>query len=605
MLIGSVGSGKSTFSTYLKEVALDPKVNEKLLWIRLDLNNAPVNEEEIYTWVKKSIIIKIRESYNEVDFDSLETIKDIFSEELEKFDKMAKTLLPESVYNEELFKKISSLTADLDLTLNSLTENFLVKEGKNLIIVLDNCDKRNLKEQLLMFEVANWIKESVKAIVFLPLRDTTYDHHKKEKPLDTVIKDLTFRITPPSLDKVIYQRFKYANRLSENGENSGYYSLPNGMSVSYPKSEEIYYLRSILKSLFQNPFFKKMISGLAGSDIRYGIELFLDFCKSGHISESEIFKINQNKGNYDLPFYIVNRIFLRGDRIYYKDEASRIKNLFYSDPKDSLPNPFIRILILKWLQKRQKEKGDSGVVGFHSIKNLLNDLVSIGCEINRLNSELLTLLRQKLIISESQDLNEFQENDYISINISGLVHLEMLYNLDYLSACSEDTWFDNIEDANKVLINMSGKGSSSHLSLGSTLENSEILKNYLLKYYQNYFSVHDNILEENKWLIPVDFERMSEIIDNSKYKEKIIEYIQFEKGAIKKAIINNITNYGVFVSFEDSDKVGFLKKELIGNNDFELEVDDEIMVQILCFNDEHKKYEVGLTSEEIKTTPQK
>ena len=53
ILIGSVGSGKSTFTTYLKEVALDSQVSKQLFWTILDLNNAPVNSDEIYKWIKK------------------------------------------------------------------------------------------------------------------------------------------------------------------------------------------------------------------------------------------------------------------------------------------------------------------------------------------------------------------------------------------------------------------------------------------------------------------------------------------------------------------------------------------------------------------------
>ena len=60
LLIGSVGSGKSTFSTYLKEVALDNAVVAKTAWVRLDLNEAPVNSTEIYNWVKKNIILQIK-----------------------------------------------------------------------------------------------------------------------------------------------------------------------------------------------------------------------------------------------------------------------------------------------------------------------------------------------------------------------------------------------------------------------------------------------------------------------------------------------------------------------------------------------------------------
>lgn len=62
------------------------------------------------------------------------------------------------------------------------------------IVVLDNCDKRNKGEQLLMFEVAQWLRAQYKCIVILPMRDATYDTYKSEPPLDTVVRDLVLEL---------------------------------------------------------------------------------------------------------------------------------------------------------------------------------------------------------------------------------------------------------------------------------------------------------------------------------------------------------------------------------------------------------------------------
>lgn len=350
LLIGSVGSGKSTFSTYLKEVALDQTVLNRTAWTRLNLNDAPVTSKEIYKWVKENIITQLKEQNQSIDFDEMKFIEKLYSKEITSLKRGALSLLDSDSekYKEILVDKILSFQDDLDLTLNCFIRELVHNNGKDLIIVLDNCDKRNLEEQLLMFEVANWIKDNIKAIVFLPLRDTTFDHFRNQKPLDTVIKDLIFRINPPSLEKVIYQRIKYASRLSEKSTDN-YYYLPNGWKVNYPSTDELHYLKSILTSLFQNQFFKRLISGLAGRDIRKGIEIFLDFCKSGHISTDEILKIKKSKGEWKLPNHIISRVFLRGNRLYYSDEESRIKNIFHSNPSDDLPDPFVRVAILKWL----------------------------------------------------------------------------------------------------------------------------------------------------------------------------------------------------------------------------------------------------------------
>lgn len=519
LLIGSVGSGKSTFSTYLKEVALDETILDKICWTKLNLNDAPVSPLEIYKWVKTNVISQLKEQYSDLDYEGIDFIQKLYKDEIRSLKKGVLSLLDtDSVkYKSILVDRVLSFQDDLDLTLKCFIEELVHYRGKDLIIVLDNCDKRNLEQQLLMFEVANWIKDNIKAIVFLPLRDTTFDHYRNQKPLDTVVKNLIFRINPPSLEKVIYQRVKYANRLSEKSTDNFYY-LPNGWKVNYPSKEELHYLKSIITSLFQNHFFKRLISGLAGRDVRKGIEVFLDFCKSGHITESEIIKIKRSKGDYKLPNHIISRVFMRGNRLYYSDDVSRIKNLFHSNPSDDLPDPFIRIAILKWLFDNRRKKGPSGIMGFHMSSELAKTMMRYGHSAERLKNQLLYLLKSSLIISESQNIDEIKSEELISINPPGIVHYELLNNIDYLSACSENSWYKSDSIAKLISENMSGQGLYSHLSIQNNLEHSNQLIDYLEKYYSENFKFHSEYLSDANNNAPCDFSAIKKILKPLKRK---------------------------------------------------------------------------------------
>lgn len=515
LLIGSVGSGKSTFSTYLKEVALEQQVLNLTTWVRLNLNDAPVNSLEIYKWVKLNLISQLKANYSHIDFEELKFIEQLYKVEINTLKKGVLSLLDSNSekYKAILVEKLISFQDDLDLTLECYIRELVHSRGRNLIIVLDNCDKRNLEEQLLMFEVANWIKDNIKAIVFLPLRDTTFDHFRNEKPLDTVVKDLIFRINPPSLEKVIYERIKYANRLSER-KTDNIYHLPNGWRVNYPSTDELYYLKSILTSLFQNNFFKRIISGLAGRDIRKGIEAFLDFCKSGHINDGEIFKMKQSKGEHKLPNHIISKVFMRGNRLYYSDEESRIKNLFNSNPSDDLPDPFVRLAILKWLYDNRRKKGPSGIIGFHKIENLLATMIRHGHSSEKVESQLLYLLKNSLIISESQDTEEIIFEDLISINPPGVIHCELIKNIDYLAACSESVWYKTVSIAEIISKDLSGQGDFSHLSKHNNLKHSGLLIEYLKSYFEEHFEAHIEYLSEDEKNIPIDFENIIKEIEN-------------------------------------------------------------------------------------------
>ncbi|MNY22514.1 hypothetical protein D3C86_1561320 [compost metagenome] len=53
-----------------------------------------------------------------------------------------------------------------------------------------------------------------------------------------------------------------------------------------------------------------------------------------------------------------------------------------------------------------------------------------------------------------------------------------------------------------------------------------------------------------------------------------------------------MTAIGIFVTFKDSKHVGYLPKENISDNEFEinLEKGDVIKVKVLSFNESHNKY---------------
>lgn len=597
LLIGSVGSGKSTFMTYLKEVALDPELSERLTWVRLDMNNAEVNQTDIYDWLKTSISRELVRKHPSVDVGELEIIKQIYSDEIEDFNKTAKLLIGNiDTYNLKLFDKIQQLKSDKNITLTAYINHFVHKAGKDLIIVLDNCDKKSPADQLLMFEVANWLKENTKSIVFLPIRDTTFDLHRHEKPLDTVIKDLIFRINPPSLERVLFERVKYASRLREN-VNTGSYTLTDSMRVSHPSKEELHYLRSIMKSLFQNSLFKKLISGLAGRNVRRGIEIFLDFCKSGHISDGEILHIRLGKGEYVLPDHVINRVFLRGNRVYYSDTESRIKNLFYSEPKDDLPDPFVRISILKWLKDRNSIRGASNVLGFHKVTTLIDELVSSGHNKGRILEELKVLIKHDLVISETQSSDTIDEEELLSINASGFVHLKLIYEVDYWSACSEDVWYNQQGTATVVANRMGGIAKNTHLSFNATLENADALVNYLEGYYNANFKAPSAFMDDVNFESPINFSEIKDIIRAKKDSYLVTFSPKSIIGQVLDVEVKNIAQYGLICTLGDIPRPGLLHVSKIPNKYFleegTYELGKTLKLKVTGYSGKHKKFDLA------------
>ncbi|WP_219013373.1 type I restriction endonuclease [Shewanella algae] len=480
LLIGGVGSGKTTFIDYLKFVALQ-KYEVSTGWCRINMNNAPVNREEIYNWVRSKIIDEVKNSFKGVDFDDFENAKLLFSSEYNQFKKRFSTLL-----NEDSFEFKTKLAEKLDEWFSDqaiLTKAFLRyscgERGKLSIIVLDNCDKKNKDEQLLMFEVAQWIRDEFKSLVILPLRDETFDNHRDQPPLDTVLKDMVFRIEPPLFQQVLMRRIKLAlSKISNGGENKLKFPLQNGFYVEYPRNDQAFYLTSIIKSLFDyDRFARRMIVGLAGRNMRRALEIFLEFCSSGYISEDQIFKIRQSEGKVNLPFHQVATVLIRMNKRFYNSDSSYIKSLFSSTEDDIVPAYLSRLLILSYLRENFKKKGVANIPGYFRKSNIKNDIVKFGITSEIIDKDLNSLLKAKCIITENLGENTVEEDDLVKIAPAGFVHLDLLENITYLSAVSEDTFFNDRNQAERIAGRI--RDEKSHLHKINSIENARELLDFL------------------------------------------------------------------------------------------------------------------------------
>jgi RNA recognition motif-containing protein len=460
LLVGSVGAGKSTFVDYVSVVGLPKDLRERTLWLRVNLNEAPLSPALAYGWVAQSLVAEMRLQSPATDFDHIDTLQKVFAPELNTLKKGALAVLePTSVdYRTRLADRLMALQADNLSMAKAMARYLCGGPGRLLVIVLDNCDKRNRDEQLTMFQVAQWVQNEFRSLVVLPIRDVTFELHRNEPPLDTVLKQLVFRIEPPLFAEVLQARVRLAleaMRAASDSANTFSYLLPNGMRVTYPAADQGLYLASMLRSLYAHDrFVRQVISGVAGRDVRRALEMFLDFCTSGHIGEDEIYKIRFFEGRYVLPPSIVSRVLLRSQRRYYDGNKSYLKNLVQCFPDDALPDHFVRLSILHWLDKHQRAKGPAGAIGFHRATALIVDLVQLGHDAARVRSELLYLLRERCIVAEHLRAELLTDQDLIRITASGVVHLQMMANADYLAACAEDTSMSDTTLVHRVVERM-------------------------------------------------------------------------------------------------------------------------------------------------------
>jgi hypothetical protein len=190
LLLGSAGAGKSAFVDYLQDQALPTDVRSKTLWIRIDMNPAPISRDEIYAWLREELIRGCIEANSKTDFATLDSLKAVHSVEVSEFRKGVGRLYEKTLglFESKLGDMLTALKSNRQTVAVNITRYCSTQKGILLIIVLDNSDKRLREEQLLMFEAAQWLQREFRGLVILPLREETYDNHRNEPPLDTALR---------------------------------------------------------------------------------------------------------------------------------------------------------------------------------------------------------------------------------------------------------------------------------------------------------------------------------------------------------------------------------------------------------------------------------
>ncbi len=85
LLVGSVGAGKSTFVDHFSLVALSKEIRLQTVWLRINLNDAPLDTETAYEWIYEKIIQGLRDEFPQTNFNEMEFLQKVYSRELKGF----------------------------------------------------------------------------------------------------------------------------------------------------------------------------------------------------------------------------------------------------------------------------------------------------------------------------------------------------------------------------------------------------------------------------------------------------------------------------------------------------------------------------------------
>ncbi len=237
--------------------------------------------------------------------------------------------------------------------------------------------------QLAIFEAAQWFKDLTRALVIVNLRDTTFEAHRDEPPLDAFINAVNFYIRSPRFALMIKKRLEIVLENIEQEEDLGNYqhfTLESGAKVTYKSGRLGEFLMSIYASLFDNraASIGAALESLAGKNARSALGMFADIIASPHVPTSQIGSAAAASTVAHMEEDRIVRALMRGRYRLFNNRLQYVRNILSPVPNAQRPSNFLYADILEFLIRNRKMKIDFSVEGYASGRTIVNRMGQIG-----------------------------------------------------------------------------------------------------------------------------------------------------------------------------------------------------------------------------------
>lgn len=399
VLVGGIGSGKSTFLHRFFKIVLAP--HENLLWYYIDFRSATLNPDELESFIVNSIIKQWYTKYAVKFTANLEALG--FS-----------TLPKES---KEFLTKLFNLLHVL---------------GFSITVAIDNVDQHDTVFQEKIFIVSSHLTEIFKITTIVVMREETFMTSARTGVLSAY--DVPkFHIASPEFLTLIRARLNFA------------ISLLKAKSIPYPDpvvTNLIRYFAIIRGSLGRkNEQSRKLVSfinSISVGNMRDALIMFTYFLISGNTNVEEIFRKNDESGWYQIAYHQFIKSVIMGEHQFYSQDRSHLMNIFDFDPTLT-DSHFNSLRILKYLADAYNKRSPIGR-GYLGLEELIYTAEIVGVRRNVIYDTLSRLAQWTLIEFDNQSKKDVAHASYVKITSAGRYYLDNLrHEFVYLDSILIDT----------------------------------------------------------------------------------------------------------------------------------------------------------------------
>ncbi|CAJ0801733.1 hypothetical protein [Ralstonia holmesii] len=439
ILLGDVGVGKTSFIKNLMLVEAQEEF-KRSIYIYLDLGVNAFLDSGLEDYVRSEVEKQLYEKYK-IDIGSDEFIQVAYKEDIKRFGRGIWGKLAETnpdLFQEKLLAHISEKILNNEDHLRISIKQIQKNTNKQVIIIFDNVDQRELDVQQKAFIVSQGVAQHWGAIVFLSVRPNTFHQSKRTGAL-SAYPNKVFYIMPPRPELVLEKRLVFALNIAE-----GRLPMESISSVSLNLESIAIFLKALLYSLKKNPSVAEFLSNITGGNVRSMIDFVTKFTGSPNVDSDKIIELYGDGGSYVIPVHEFSKAALLGDYANYDPNSSLAMNIFDVRFPDAREH-FLCALILSFLNYDGVHRNLEGFVTAIRIKQ---EMQSHGFGVEQTESALRRMTNKKLIETtqrvtfEETSGTEYAEDlaDAFRVTTVGAYHLvRWCTTFAYLDAMVFDT----------------------------------------------------------------------------------------------------------------------------------------------------------------------
>lgn len=438
LLVGTKGSGKSTFTKRFFDVVLQRRISERCVVVTIDLRTSSGDLDSLGPWLDKKVLEALEQTLFEQG-PSFSELKGMFYDEYSRLRRGTWATLYEQnkqAFQQGFGEKIEAQRESAPKEyIHGLIRHVINSRRALPVIVFDNTDHFEIEFQQRVYQYARSVYEAVQCLIILPITDRTSWQLSKHGALQSFEHEALFLPTPHTAD-VIRKRIQYIESKVDAFESFGGtdYFVRGGITLSVDNL--LAFTQTLQRVFVDSRNTSKEIGELANYDVRRMLNLLRKTVSSPHLQVSDLIQAVATKRTVEIPSWRITKAVVRqGYDIYPAGLHDYVQNVYHLD-ESITTTPLLGLRILQLLRD-VPEKEHEGA--FLDVDELRAYCVGMGIEARPVELVLNALVKGGLVLNFDPQLDEVAQGA-VEISPAGRRHLVWgTGNIEYVAAMSQTT----------------------------------------------------------------------------------------------------------------------------------------------------------------------